>query len=306
MVDQLDRSAGLRSRWEVATTSQTGIECFDAWASELVETGYLHNHARMWFASIWIFTLDLPWELGADFFLRHLLDGDPASNTLSWRWVAGLQTRGKSYLARPENIEKFTNGRFKTAHSLSPAAPPLEGPPAAAPIKPPQSTSWVRELPTGLLLTDEDLHPEFLLGLGTPFQGIAVLSATDRRSPLGAAPHVQRFVKAAIEDTVKRTQDRVEGPIPVSDLSTSSTALVDMVKAAGWRQVVTAYVPVGPTAEALRSLSTALAEHDVSLVQILRPWDNRAWPYATRGFFQFRQKIPNLLNFMQSDTDQVA
>ncbi len=67
-------------------------------------TGYLHNHARMWFASIWIFTLRLPWELGADFFLRHLLDGDPASNTLSWRWVGGMQTMGKTYLARADNI----------------------------------------------------------------------------------------------------------------------------------------------------------------------------------------------------------
>ena len=90
----------------------TGIDCFDAWARELVATGYLHNHARMWFASIWIFTLRLPWELGADFFLRHLIDGDPASNTLSWRWVAGLQTAGKTYLATAENIARFTGGRF--------------------------------------------------------------------------------------------------------------------------------------------------------------------------------------------------
>ena len=50
----------------------------------------MHNHVRMWFASIWIFTLNLPWQLGADFFMQHLLDGDPASNTLSWRWVAGI------------------------------------------------------------------------------------------------------------------------------------------------------------------------------------------------------------------------
>ena len=61
----------------------TGIEGFDDWARELVDTGYMHNHARMWFASIWIFTLRLPWALGADFFLRHLLDADAASNTLS-------------------------------------------------------------------------------------------------------------------------------------------------------------------------------------------------------------------------------
>ena len=66
----------------------------------------------MWFASIWIFTLRLPWALGADFFLRHLIDADAASNTLSWRWGAGLQTVGKTYLARTENIARYTNGRF--------------------------------------------------------------------------------------------------------------------------------------------------------------------------------------------------
>ncbi len=85
----------MRARWEQATTGRTGLACFDAWARELLDVGYLHNPARMWFASLWIFTLELPWALGADFFLRHLLDGDPASNTLSWRWVGGLQTPGK-------------------------------------------------------------------------------------------------------------------------------------------------------------------------------------------------------------------
>ncbi|MDJ0895420.1 MAG: FAD-binding domain-containing protein, partial [Alphaproteobacteria bacterium] len=110
LVGRLDRDPDLRARWEQASEGRTGIGCFDAWSRELVQTGYLHNHARMWFASIWIFTLELPWELGADFFLRHLLDGDPASNTLSWRWVGGLQTRGKTYLARPDNIARYTEG----------------------------------------------------------------------------------------------------------------------------------------------------------------------------------------------------
>ena len=85
----LESTASRASEYREATTGSTGIACFDHWCQELRETGYLHNHARMWFASIWIFTLRLPWELGADFFLRHLIDGDPASNTLSWRWVGG-------------------------------------------------------------------------------------------------------------------------------------------------------------------------------------------------------------------------
>ena len=95
-----------------AIEGKTNIECFNSWVNELKTCNYLHNHARMWFASIWIFTLNLPWQLGAEFFLKHLFDGDSASNTLGWRWVAGIQTTGKHYLASEWNIKKFTNNRF--------------------------------------------------------------------------------------------------------------------------------------------------------------------------------------------------
>ena len=97
-LETLERNKFKMTDYTEATEGRTGIDCFDHWCRELIETGYLHNHARMWFASIWIFTLRLPWELGADFFLNHLLDGDPAANTLSWRWVGGLHTKGKTYV----------------------------------------------------------------------------------------------------------------------------------------------------------------------------------------------------------------
>lgn len=155
-VNALQTQTGLKHNWTSACTGETGIACFDAWAKELHQTGYLHNHTRMWFASIWIFTLRLPWELGADFFLRHLLDGDPASNTLGWRWVAGLQTAGKTYLARPDNIEKYTQGRFcptglaTEAAAVAGASNPERGfLPAIDPIDP--------ALITGLLMHDKDL-----------------------------------------------------------------------------------------------------------------------------------------------------
>ena len=96
-----------------AIEGKTNIDCFNQWIIELKENNYLHNHTRMWFASIWIFTLELPWLLGAEFFMQHLYDGDAASNTLGWRWVAGIQTQGKNYLANEWNINKFTNNRFK-------------------------------------------------------------------------------------------------------------------------------------------------------------------------------------------------
>ena len=92
--------------------TKTGIKCFDHWKDELIETGYLHNHSRMWFASIWIFTLKYSWESGANFFKNNLIDWCPASNTLGWRWVAGIQTIGKPYIARAENIKHFTDNRF--------------------------------------------------------------------------------------------------------------------------------------------------------------------------------------------------
>ena len=82
-----------------AIDGETGLECFDAWVSELKEYGYIHNHARMWFASIWVFTLIFRGNLVLISFYRNLLDADPASNTLSWRWVSGLQTKGKRYIA---------------------------------------------------------------------------------------------------------------------------------------------------------------------------------------------------------------
>ena len=99
--------------YQKAISGNTDIECFNDWVNELKNYNYLHNHTRMWFASIWIFTLKLPWQLGAEFFFKHLLDGDAASNLLSWRWVAGLQTKGKHYVAKSWNIEKFTNNRYK-------------------------------------------------------------------------------------------------------------------------------------------------------------------------------------------------
>jgi len=143
-----------------ACDGRTGLDCMDAWAEELVTTGYLHNHARMWFASIWIFTLDLPWRVGADFFYRHLLDGDAASNTLSWRWVAGLHTRGKPYAADAQNIRRFTNGRFAPRPSdLAEVSEGLEstepdGLPPLQPLRRPVAPDAT--LPTALLITDQD------------------------------------------------------------------------------------------------------------------------------------------------------
>jgi deoxyribodipyrimidine photo-lyase len=90
---------------------ETGLACMDAFALELRDTGYLHNHARMWVAAYVVHWRRVQWQAGARWFLRHLLDGDPASNNLSWQWVASTFSH-KPYFFNRENLEKYTNGRF--------------------------------------------------------------------------------------------------------------------------------------------------------------------------------------------------
>ncbi|GFE49837.1 hypothetical protein So717_15900 [Roseobacter cerasinus] len=282
--------SGLRTRWEEACQGQTGIDCFDAWAEELVTTGYLHNHARMWFASIWIFTLDLPWELGADFFLRHLLDGDPASNTLSWRWVAGIQTVGKTYLARADNIAKYTEGRFGAPGRLAGhgAAMPGQAPPAPRIL--PQQTRPASDKRTGLLLHPEDLSPGFVVD-GIDIAATGLMMDPGAASPLTATPHVAEFRNTALQEAAARWGQRLGEVTP--DLTTASQ-ICDWARSADLDQIVTAYAPVGPTADLLTDL---MDRPDVPpLHQIRRSYDSAAWPHATKGFFPFKKKIPTLLS----------
>ena len=87
----------------------TGMACIDAFVRRLETTGWLHNHERMWLASWLVHVRGVRWQAGADWFLEHLLDGDPASNHLSWQWVAGTFA-AKPYLFNRENLETFTSG----------------------------------------------------------------------------------------------------------------------------------------------------------------------------------------------------
>ena len=280
-------------RLAAATAGQTGIDCFDAWMRELVATGYLHNHARMWMASIWIFTLRLPWEAGADLFMRHLLDGDPASNTLSWRWVAGLQTPGKHYLARPDNIVRYTEGRFAPKGLVSDAAP-LSGPPHPTRRALPADARPDPDLPTGILLTEEDLSPGFLFDDHPgPILGHAALITVAGRSPLPVAQPVVAFTQEAMADARARWSGRMGAPGPLSDDPAAITAwALDL----GLAQVVTAYAPTGPAAHAVGVLDAMLAEVGIALIRRIRPYDQAAWPHASAGFFRFKDHIPTLIS----------
>ena len=264
---RLAREPGLRRAYDRAVAGQTGIDCFDAWATELADRNWLHNHARMWFASIWVFTLGLPWPLGAELFLRDLVDGDPASNTLSWRWVAGLHTRGKAYAARAENIRRYTDGRFDP-RGLNEDPVPLEEPDGPAPLRLPPAD----EPPDGgaaLLLHLEDLHPESLpLGRAR----VARVAGLVAHAP-GAGNPVQAMDRAAMADALDRAAAHFGCPAVTAQ--------------EGWNEglpIVTAWAPVGPSASALPPAA-----------RIRRPWDDAVWPRSAKGYFQVKAAIPAII-----------
>ena len=263
----LAAGAALQRRFTQAVEGRTGIEGFDDWAQELVANNWLHNHARMWFASIWIFTLRLPWALGADFFLRHLIDADPASNTLSWRWVAGLHTRGKPYAARAENISRYTNGRFNPT-GLNEAPEALEEP-EPRPATPLAKADTAPAGDIAVLLHLDDLHPESLdLGRAR----VVLVGGLLAHAP-GTVETVKRFDCDAMADALAHA---------AAHFGCSATMATP-----GWSgdlPVVTAWAPVGPSAESLPPA-----------IRVRRAWDTSVWPRSTRGYFQVKAAIPSVL-----------
>ena len=277
-----------------AEAGQTGIEGFDDWARELVETGYLHNHARMWFASIWIFTLCLPWALGADFFLRHLVDADAASNTLSWRWVAGLQTAGKTYLATTDNIARYTDGRFAPKGLATVAViPPDLTVVNQRPV--PFAAQLDREKPALLLVTPDDMNPESLFGTRAEIKAAVV--AADPATLWGDNARV--FVASASRDAAERVSTAFQCPTDTLNTLNVET-LITQAKEAGAEQIITPYAPVGSVADLLAEFAPRLEQEGIPMIQIRRRWDEKFWPHATKGFFPFKEKIPKILSDMSS------
>ncbi len=293
---KLDKNKGLRTAYDEAVESRSGIAAFDHWARELTETGYLHNHARMWFASIWIFTLKLDWQLGADFFLRHLLDGDAASNTLSWRWIGGLHTEGKTYLARASNIERYTanhpNGPLE-ADGLSEAAEPLEEPREHGrqtldlPDRPDESAF---AQPFALLLHDEAAShvplnlpssPELVIGAARP----------EARSGREVSDAARSFARDATSNGMTEAAQAYECQGAEWTEQSSLSAILDD---AGIERIAVPYLPIGWTRDALWPELTPLAKEG-RIVILPNDLNRLIWPHAKAGFFGVKKQSEGIL-----------
>lgn len=260
-----------------AINGNTDIECFNDWVNELKKTGYLHNHARMWFSSIWIFTLDLPWQLGAEFFMKHLKDGDPASNTLSWRWTAGLQTKGKNYVAQEWNIKKFTNQRYEKV-KLNENATPIVSDKEYIQINPEFDNSEITEDQT-LLIFDNQLCFEESDFKNYKFKKIILIKNTNLTRSIELDECLVKFKSDLIADQQTRLQDKFE--VEIKDISYLKN--FDLFNA------IALYPGIGENFDFLN-------ENKINLKFLYREFDQITNQYCNKGFFNFKKFIPKILS----------
>ncbi len=294
-------SSQQRHRVEQLEAGESGCEPMDNFARELVETGYLHNHARMWFAAYWVHSEQLPWQLGADFFDRNLICSCSASNTLSWRWVAGLQTKGKSYLARRSNLEQYCDSAYLGDETgmerlQHPTAIPLPDDPPFATIRPEFQTKIAEKRgDVGLWINEDDFSPETseeLAGIGFAAICSSVMSASHHVEGSNGLRRAYRLRGAQDAGQRAKAQWGVETH---SIEANGEMELVDQIgdwaKAAGVRSVVTLKPFIGPLDSSLGALRTRLSDEGIELQLLRRPDDAQLLQYATSGFFKFWQGV---------------
>ena len=262
--------------YQIAVSGKTEIQCFNDWVNELKENNYLHNHTRMWFASIWIFTLNLPWQKGAEFFMKYLYDGDAASNTLSWRWVAGLQTKGKHYVAQGWNIAKFTNNKYKDI-SLNEDATPLVD---------------KREYKlSSLEINKEDLESKTLvffeseLNIETlnlkDYQNIYCVFLSNEKRKIKFDEKVINFKKKIIEDQANRFSNiKIIDEINFDKL-TNEIKDLDVI-----------YPSIGENLSFLKSIKK---KKNLNYNFIVREGDEFCWQFSNKGYFNFKSNIPKII-----------
>ena len=258
-----------------AIEGKTKIDCFNQWVIELKENNYLHNHTRMWFASIWIFTLELPWQLGAEFFMQHLYDGDAASNTLGWRWVAGVQTQGKHYLASEWNIKKFTANRFNNI-KLNENAPPKVSEKTYSIIK--QDFSNPQNIEDkSLLIFDNNLSFEITDFQNHKFKKIYLISNENDNRSIKLSEKVVKFKSLLIEDQKQRLKAK---SIDYEVISISEVKDI--------QNCYSLYPSVGENLDYLNL-------NNLKITFLYRKLDQYSWQYCNKGFFNFKNYIPKII-----------
>ena len=259
-----------------AIEGKTKIECFNEWVNELKTYNYLHNHTRMWFASIWIFTLELPWQLGAEFFMQHLYDGDAASNTLGWRWVAGIQTQGKHYLASEWNIKKFTNNRFENIKLNENAPPKINDKNYTILHKTFENPENIEE--KDLLVFENNLGFEITDFANQKLKKILLISNKNENRTIKLSENVENFKGSLIENQKKRLEEK-----------SIDCEIIDIKEIKNLGSCYCLYPTVGENLDYIN-------QNSLNNIDFLyRKLDQNSWKFCNKGFFNFKKYIPKIV-----------
>ena len=261
-----------------AANGETDIECFNDWVNELKNFNYLHNHTRMLFASIWIFTLGLPWQKGAEFFMKYLYDGDPASNTLSWRWVAGIQTKGKNYLAQSWNISKFTNNKYKNVKLNETALPIIDK--REYKISPFQ-ISKNEDVNDNLIIFENEMHEDFLEK--KRYKKIYFVLLGNENRSVKLSTKVMDYKK----DVIKSRLNEIKYEAELLD----GNSLTNLVKTSKSFDVI--YPSIGENFSFFKML---IKKNNLNINFITREEDEFCWKFSNKGYFNFKSNIPIILS----------
>ena len=260
-----------------AIEGKTNIECFNTWVNELKNHNYLHNHARMWFASIWIFTLGLPWQLGAEFFMKYLFDGDSASNTLGWRWVAGVQTKGKNYVASEWNIKKFTNNRFSNIKLNANPVPITDDKNYSIVNNSFQNVNISND--QDLLIFENNLSFDQTDFKDQSFKNIYFVFNGNETRQIKLDEKVLEFKKSLINNQIENLKNKSLNykMITVDNLKDMKGNLLAL------------YPSVGENLDYINS-------NNLKNIDFLyRKIDQYSWKYCNKGFFNFKNYIPKIV-----------
>ena len=278
------------STYKKAINGETNLTFFNDWAKKLKEDGYLHNHVRMWFASIWIFTLDLPWQLGANFFMENLLDGDPASNTLSWRWVSGIQTKGKHYLARKNNIIKYGNIEIDNNIRLNEQAVCLEE----------SKNYFAKDLfldnpktddLESILIPTDDLNFIFnsKLQFKNIFSGVPFNDYNDHNFSQNVKDHIKKTTISNFKDN-----DFYNNYEYIIEFENYYESFTNWINKKNIKKVGLPYVTKGNWKNIYKKLISK--NPSINFVYLHRKYDMNSWKFAKKGFFNFKKHIPELIS----------
>ncbi len=279
----------LAEKYEQAINGKTKLEPYDAWVNQLKNTGYLHNHARMWFASIWIHYFGLPWQLGAQLFYDNLLDADIASNTLSWRWVAGLQTEGKKYIANSQNIMKFSLSRFKSFNLPKFISKDI-------PFKKYKlneinyNNDFVLDpnKKNAFLVVENNLDINFIKQNKDNIFLVLLLESNNFKNNL--SPISKAFQSRCNNDFINLCKQHNIN-IEKVDISKCFNQFLKILKEENIFNTYSDYITIGFEKDIVTRLVTSLKNHNISYNFFINNFYKQVWSYCNKGFFNFKKSF---------------